>query len=66
MLFRAILNFRLLITGLLQNSEGLTYNGAKLFNMLPPQNRGNQRPKHLQNCDEKLDMGKHPFILVTN
>ena len=32
---------------------GFTYNGAKLFNMLPP-----------QNYDEKLDMGKHPFILV--
>ena len=29
-------------------------------------NKGNQRPKYLQNCDEKLDMGKHPFILVTN
>ena len=27
---------------------------------------GNQRPKYLQNNDEKLDMGKHPFILVIN
>ena len=25
---------------------------------------GNQRHKYLQNYDEKLDMGKHPFILV--
>ena len=29
-------------------------------------NKGNQRPKCLQNRDEKLDMGKHPFVLVTN
>ena len=27
-------------------------------------NEGNQRPKYLQNYDEKLAMGKHPFILV--
>jgi hypothetical protein len=43
---------------------GFTYNRAKLFNMLPTSNEGNQRPKYLQNYDEKLDMGKHPFTLV--
>jgi hypothetical protein len=35
-------------------------------NLATTSNEGNQRPKYLQNCDEKLDMGKHPFILVTN
>ena len=29
-------------------------------------NKGNQRPKCLQNRNKKLDMGKHPFVLVTN
>ena len=44
---------------------GFTYNGAKLFNMLPPQMRETKDPNmYLQNNDEKLDMGKHPFILV--
>ena len=43
---------------------GFTYNGAKLFNMLPPQMRETKEYKYLQNYDEKLDMGKHPFILV--
>ena len=37
-----------------------------LFNMLPPQMgvEGNQRSKYFQNYDEKLEMGKHSFILV--
>ena len=40
---------------------GFTYNGPKLFNMLPPQMR---ETKYLQNYDEKLDIGKNTFILV--
>ena len=44
---------------------GFTYNGAKLFNMLPPQTKETKDTNtYLQNYDEKLDMGKHPFILV--
>ena len=43
---------------------GFTYNGAKLFNMLPIQMKKNQKPKYLQNYDKRLDMGKHPFILI--
>ena len=44
---------------------GFTYNGAKLFIMLPPQMRKTKDTNTFK-TDEKLDMGKHPFILVTN
>jgi hypothetical protein len=42
---------------------GFTYNGAKLFNMLPPQMRETKDSNTFKNFNEKLDMGKHPFIL---
>ena len=32
---------------------------SKIVQHATTSNKGNQRPKHLQNCDEKLDMGKH-------
>ena len=38
---------------------GFTYNGVKLFNMLPL-----QKPKCLQNYVKRLDMEKHSFILI--
>ena len=38
----------------------------KIVQYATTSNKGNQRPKYLQNFDEKLDMGKHPFVLVTN
>ena len=43
---------------------GFTYNGAKLFNMLPIQMKKTEKPKYLQYFDKRLDMGKHSFILV--
>ena len=27
-------------------------------------NEGNRKPKYLQNYDKRLDMEKHPFILI--
>ena len=39
---------------------------SKIVQHATTSNKGNQRPKYLQNYGEKLDMGKHPFILVTN
>ena len=37
---------------------------SKFVQHVTTSNEGNQRHKYLQNYDEKLDMGKHPFILV--
>ena len=37
---------------------------SKIVQHATTSNEGNQRPKCLQNYVEKLDMGKHPFILV--
>ena len=37
---------------------------SKVVQHVTTSNEGNQRHKYLQNYDEKLDMGKHPFILV--
>ena len=37
---------------------------SKLVQHATTSNERNQRPKYLQNYDEKLDMGKHDFILV--
>ena len=42
---------------------GFTYNGAKLFNMLPTKMK-KMEPNYLQNYDKGLDIGKHTFILV--
>ena len=36
---------------------GFTYNGAKLFNMLPIKMKKSERPKYLQNYDKGMDMG---------
>ena len=38
---------------------------SKVVTHATTSNEGNQRPKYLQNFDEKLNMGKHPFILVS-
>ena len=43
---------------------GFTYNGAKLFNMLSIQMKKIENPSTIQKFDKRLDMGKHPFILV--
>jgi hypothetical protein len=46
---------------------GFTYNAmqwSKVVQRATTSNEGNQRPKYLQNYDEKLDMGKNTFILV--
>ena len=45
---------------------GFTYNGAKLFNMLPIKMKKSGRPKYLQNFDKRMDMGKHTFTLTIN
>ena len=44
---------------------GFTYSGAKLFSKhATTSDEGNQKPKYLQNCVKRLDMEKHPFILI--
>ena len=46
---------------------GFTYNAmqwSKVVQRATTSNEGNQRPKYLQNYDEKLVMGKPSFILV--
>ena len=37
---------------------------SKIVQHATTSNEENQRPKYLQNFDEKLDMGKHPILLV--
>ena len=46
---------------------GFIYNGAKLFKTVQYAanlNEENRKPKYLKKYDKRLDMGKHPFILV--
>ena len=40
------------------------YIWSKVIQYATNSNEENQKPKYLQNYDKRLDMGKHPFILV--
>ena len=37
---------------------------SKVIQYAANSNEENRKPKYLQNFDKRLDMGKHPFILV--
>jgi hypothetical protein len=37
---------------------------SKVIQYAANSNEENRKPKYLQNYDKRLDMGKHPFILV--
>ena len=68
MIIYFLLDFHQIVAVHLSQSNGryVVVKANFLFFGVFPSNEGNQRPKYLQNCDEKLDMGKHLFILVTN
>ena len=37
---------------------------SKVVQYAADSNEGNQKLKHIQNYDKRLDMEKHPFILI--
>ena len=61
---RSITNKDLKVPELKVEMYGFYIQWSKVVQHATTSNEGNQRPKYLQNNDEKLDMGKHPFILV--